>query len=121
VKTFTDQLFYLGKSLPGYPDHPWIASRRQAFSDQASIVFTHADLHLANVIMSATSTEVLAIVDWHEAGWYPEFWEYIKSHWTNEWWIPDNDWKDYFSVAVQPSYAKESDAFEEYAGTGIIL
>lgn len=71
--------------------------------------------------MSATSTEVLAIVDWHEAGWYPEFWEYIKSHWTNEWWIPDNDWKDYFSVAVQPSYAKESDAFEEYAGTGIIL
>jgi len=31
--------------------------------------------------MSATSTEVLGIIDWHRGGWYPEFWEYINIFW----------------------------------------
>jgi hypothetical protein len=28
-------LFYVGRNLPGYPDHPWITSRRQTFLDEA--------------------------------------------------------------------------------------
>ncbi|GLB43422.1 putative phosphotransferase enzyme family protein [Lyophyllum shimeji] len=121
VKTFTDQLFELGKHLPGYPDHPFIRSLRHAFSDHSSIVFTHADLHRRNIIMSATSTDVLGIIDWHEGGWYPEFWEYIKSFWTVDWWNTDDDWKDYVGIAVQPAYDDELEAFQQFAQTGVIL
>jgi thiamine kinase-like enzyme len=41
---------------------------RAAFPDRTSIVFTHPDLHPSNIMMSSTSTDVLAIIDWHASG-----------------------------------------------------
>ena len=68
VKAFADQLFYLGRGLPCYPDPPRITSRGQAWMCRFAP---------ANAMMSSTSTENLAIIDWYDAGCYPEFWEYI--------------------------------------------
>jgi len=57
---------------------------RHHFPDQDPIVFTHADLHPSNILVSAgPNPRVLAIVDWHQSGWYPAYWEYCKARWTS--------------------------------------
>lgn len=39
--------------------------------------FTHGDLGLHNILVNEDDT-ITAIIDWEFAGWYPEYWEYIK-------------------------------------------
>jgi hypothetical protein len=54
----------------------------------------------------------MAIIDWEQAGWYPEYWEYCKMHFgaaDDDEWLTD-DW---------PSMITEHDedafwAFSEY-------
>lgn len=120
AKTFTNGLFALGRHIPGYPADPFFKSLRSAFADDASIIFTHADLHPSNIMMSATSSDVLAIIDWHGGGWYPDFWEYIKAFWTVDRESPD-DWKDYVGKFVQPAYEEELAAFDQYEQTGCFI
>lgn len=40
--------------------------------------FSHADLSPENVIVN--KGEIVAILDWEFAGWWPEYWEYTKIH-----------------------------------------
>ena len=40
------------------------------------IVFTHADLNMRNILVK--DGRISGIVDWENAGWFPEFWEYTK-------------------------------------------
>ncbi len=53
---------------------------RKFLPDGCSIYFSHADLNLTNIIVSGTSGsyKVAGIIDWEQAGWYPEYWEYCK-------------------------------------------
>lgn len=39
-------------------------------------VFTHADLAPRNIIVR--DGKIVGLVDWEDAGWYPEYWEYVK-------------------------------------------
>jgi serine/threonine protein kinase len=39
--------------------------------------FTHGDLGPHNILVSEDGA-VTAIIDWEFAGWYPEYWEFIK-------------------------------------------
>ncbi|WPH03147.1 phosphotransferase family protein [Acrodontium crateriforme] len=49
-------------------------------SQHTSILFTHGDLVAPNIILSTdTNPTVVAIVDWAQAGWYPDYWEYCKA------------------------------------------
>ncbi|KAK8147722.1 hypothetical protein G3M48_001145 [Beauveria asiatica] len=49
-------------------------------AQHTSIVFTHADLVAPNIILSTdTDPTVVAIIDWAQAGWYPDYWEYCKA------------------------------------------
>ncbi|KAG5993610.1 hypothetical protein E4U43_003453 [Claviceps pusilla] len=41
------------------------------------IVFTHGDLHSANILMH--NGRLSGIIDWETAGWFPEYWEYTKA------------------------------------------
>ena len=41
-----------------------------------SIVFTHGDLAPRNIIVR--DGKIVALLDWEVAGWYPEYWEYVK-------------------------------------------
>lgn len=41
-----------------------------------SIVFSHGDLNLHNIIVK--DGNIVGLLDWECAGWYPEYWEYIK-------------------------------------------
>lgn len=50
------------------------------------VFFTHADLNLRNILVDevtradgSTSWHVSGIVDWENAGYYPEYWEYTKA------------------------------------------
>ncbi|KAJ3509266.1 hypothetical protein NLJ89_g5317 [Agrocybe chaxingu] len=46
------------------------------------IVFTHGDLSFSNIMITPRSApgpaRVLAIIDWEQSGWMPDFWEYCK-------------------------------------------
>ncbi|KAI1412040.1 hypothetical protein F5Y13DRAFT_50628 [Hypoxylon sp. FL1857] len=52
-------------------------------TDGRPIVFTHADLDRSNIIISPREGEspprVAAIIDWHQSGWYPSDWEWLKA------------------------------------------
>lgn len=79
VKEFNDRLqFWAANWLPvsQRPPDPF----RPLLPDTSSICFSHADLHLGNIIVSGRpgSRSIAAIVDWGMSGWYPEYWEYCK-------------------------------------------
>ncbi|TWU73130.1 hypothetical protein ED733_001180 [Metarhizium rileyi] len=68
--------------------------------------FTHGDLVPRNIIVR--NGRVAAIIDWGFAGWYPEYWEYIKGHYD---FFPQADWLMHFRQAV-PNYDLELTAEE---------
>ncbi|CAP79139.1 hypothetical protein E8E15_008489 [Penicillium rubens] len=50
----------------------------QCHSRQYRTFFAHGDLCPRNIIIR--NGDIVAIVDWQFAGWYPEYWEYTKAH-----------------------------------------
>ncbi|WPH01061.1 Hypothetical protein R9X50_00389600 [Acrodontium crateriforme] len=62
--------------LEGYMDGPF----REFFPDKGNVYFTHGDLTLTTIMVSEISgcMSVTAVIDWEQAGWYPEYWEYCK-------------------------------------------
>ncbi|GKZ29632.1 hypothetical protein AbraIFM66950_005786 [Aspergillus brasiliensis] len=43
-----------------------------------AIHFTHGDLNPRNILVE--NGRISGIVDWENAGWFPEYWEYTKAH-----------------------------------------
>jgi hypothetical protein len=50
----------------------------QAMPKHDRIVLTHGDLVPRNILVR--NGNVVGIVDWEMAGFYPEYWEYVKGH-----------------------------------------
>jgi len=46
--------------------------------DGHQIVFTHGDLNMRNIMVR--DGKLSGIVDWENAGWFPEHWDYNKAH-----------------------------------------
>jgi serine/threonine protein kinase len=44
-------------------------------------MFTHGDLATHNILIH--DGKIVAILDWEFAGWYPEYWEYVRFHDSN--------------------------------------
>ncbi|KAI8989889.1 kinase-like protein [Trametes punicea] len=44
-----------------------------------AIVFTHGDIAPRNIIVDGD--KIAALIDWQQAGWFPEHWEWIKAMW----------------------------------------
>ncbi|KAL1971280.1 hypothetical protein VTN77DRAFT_232 [Rasamsonia byssochlamydoides] len=69
--------------------HELIAFHKQPWP---SPVFTHADLSSFNILVRGD--EVVGIIDWETAGWFPPFWEYTTA-WNvnpqNEFWRQEVD------------------------------
>ncbi|OBT53992.1 hypothetical protein VE04_05964 [Pseudogymnoascus sp. 24MN13] len=60
-------------------------------------VFTHGDLSSLNIL--ARGDEVVGIIDWETAGWYPVYWEYTTASHVN----PQNlFWKEEVGRFVDP-------------------
>nr|POF06968.1 hypothetical protein CFP56_31592 [Quercus suber] len=88
---------------------------RDLLPDSGNVYFTHGDLTLGNIIISDTSGswKIESIIDWEQAGWYPEYWEYCKLlygvEYTHEW--REEGWVD----LVMKSFDDEWFAFAEYS------
>lgn len=68
----------------GWEDMP-VDPMRYGLLDDVPIVFTHNDLHRSNIMMSKLDSgplRILAIIDWHQSGWYPAPWEFFKTRVT---------------------------------------
>ena len=50
------------------------------------ILLTHNDLAPRNILVR--DGNVVAILDWELAGFYPEYWEYVKAHFYQNWQSP---------------------------------
>ncbi|OAA65536.1 Protein kinase-like domain protein [Niveomyces insectorum RCEF 264] len=75
---------------PPAPPRPETSSAaqidRSLLPDDAPIVFTHGNLSLSNIIVDPERgldgrLRIAAIVDWQQAGWYPDYWEVCKLNW----------------------------------------
>jgi hypothetical protein len=93
-------------------------------TDDRSIVFTHADLCFRNIMVSKGSwwaaPKVLAVVDWHQSGWYPQDWEWLKA-WGMCDYLPDGSrdttWLDTMLGPPEKDYAL---AYEYITLTGLV-
>lgn len=53
---------------------------RNNFPDKCAIKFTHGDLHRSNIIITnERPRRIVALIDWEQSGWYPEYWEVRKA------------------------------------------
>ncbi|PHH53866.1 hypothetical protein CFIMG_002605RAa2 [Ceratocystis fimbriata CBS 114723] len=67
------------------------------------IVMTHNDFDPRNILVRGS--DVVAVLDWEFSGFFPEYWEYCKSHWRPAW---DSSWmqEDLVGRVLDP-YLKE--------------
>ncbi|KAH8703188.1 phosphotransferase enzyme family protein [Talaromyces proteolyticus] len=85
---------------------------RYLLPDDGEIKLTHGDLHRENIVVSSTSpSRILAIVDWEQAGWYPDYWEYCKTLYTC--WLEDEWRRDWIDNFLCPRM-QEFEAFIQY-------
>jgi serine/threonine protein kinase len=56
---------------------------RSLYLDNHRIMFTHSDLTPRNIMIN--DGRIVAILDWEFAGWYPEYWEFVKALYGDEW------------------------------------
>jgi Phosphotransferase enzyme family len=82
---------------------------RKWLSDEVHIVFTHGDIHRRNIMVSSQGQgqcRIVALVDWHQSGWLPAYWEFCKALLTTP---IGSDWEtDYIPRFLSPH--------EEYKG-----
>ncbi|KAF1996786.1 phosphotransferase enzyme family protein [Amniculicola lignicola CBS 123094] len=110
--SFQDWLSWLWRRHDPDPqsiEDPW----REILSDRGPIVFTHGDLRPTNIIVTTTSpTRLVSVIDWEQAGWYPDYWESCKARYTaapdGEWW----GWIDHFVTPNEAAY----ESFSFYVG-----
>jgi len=76
----------------------------QGLSDDVPTVFTHGDLDQSNILISRPDDgplRIVAIIDWHQAGWYPEHWEWLKAQSVA---VSGSDWvTEYLPKILEPA------------------
>ncbi|KKZ62498.1 hypothetical protein EMCG_03093 [[Emmonsia] crescens] len=86
VKALHDWFIFLCRRPMTDPHSIPIEPFRSELPDNAAITFTHGDLHRSNIILSESEPQrIVAIVDWEQSGWMPEYWEARKAHFTSAW------------------------------------
>lgn len=67
-----------------------------------AIVLSHGDINPRNIIVN--NCQIMAIIDWEYAGWYPEYWDFVKFFNALD---PSLDWSDYASGIFPETYPQE--------------
>jgi hypothetical protein len=102
VKTFQDWYSTLPQMRMNFPpEKRFVEPYRQYLPDDGPITFTHADLHRGNVIVARNGPpRILAILDWAQSGWYPDYWEYGKAQFLAR---QDDEWlQKYIPMFLMP-------------------
>ncbi|KAI1781467.1 phosphotransferase enzyme family protein [Hypoxylon cercidicola] len=89
-------------------DDPWVLNLcemlRTTMKDH-KVVMTHNDYDPRNILVRGS--EVVAVLDWEQSGFYPEYWEYCRALWRPSW---DRSWmKEGFVDKVLEPYLEEYD------------
>ncbi|KAL4811874.1 phosphotransferase enzyme family protein [Aspergillus spinulosporus] len=83
VHDFHDWFTFLHRRPMPDPYSVPVEPFRRDLPDNCAIKFTHGDLHRSNIIVTPTPPyRVLAVVDWEQSGWLPEYWESRKAQYT---------------------------------------
>ncbi|KAF5241193.1 hypothetical protein FANTH_9189 [Fusarium anthophilum] len=83
---------------------------RKMLPDNAQVIFTHADLHPSNIMVSQDSpSTIVALIDWEQSGWYPDYWEFCKAEYTAD---IGSEWHGYMLRFLEEP--KALDGFIEY-------
>lgn len=64
----------------------------QQHSKSWPLVFTHGDLSSLNIMVRGD--DIVGIIDWETAGWYPSYWEYTSAYQVNpqnSFWVHEID------------------------------
>ncbi|KIH91134.1 hypothetical protein SPBR_01954 [Sporothrix brasiliensis 5110] len=96
---------YLVSSIaPATPDAVREAFvRRLQSQPRHRIVLTHGDLAPRNIMVR--DGRVVALIDWEEAGWYPEYWEYVKFFQRST--AMEKDWRAHSKDIFDEAYPDE--------------
>jgi len=102
---------------PGRTITPWVKMVRPCLKEDHRIVMTHGDFHPRNIMVSwerdqgsaptAEGIRVSGIIDWELAGWYPEYWEFVKALNTINMRGPLCDWIEFLPTEAIGSYPME--------------
>lgn len=86
------------------------SSLAQSLRTDHRILFTHGDLTPRNLLVK--DGHICGLLDWEYAGWYPEYWEYVKFFDR-----PTNckDWKDFAGHIFETLYPAELISFQALA------
>ncbi|KIW55887.1 hypothetical protein PV05_04595 [Exophiala xenobiotica] len=71
-------------------------------SDTHRILFTHGDLSPRNILVR--EGRIVGLLDWECAGWYPEYWEFVRFFRNIYTRI---DWHEYADIIFTDSYPSE--------------
>ncbi|KAI0977354.1 kinase-like domain-containing protein [Xylaria arbuscula] len=118
IKSFQDWLFAAATRQQVRPGDDVLVlddMYRDWLPDTGNIFLTHGDLTLGNIIVSPDehgAYHIAGIIDWEQAGWYPEYWEYCKLYYGvrmyHEW--RTEGWAD----KVMKPFEDEFRAVKEY-------
>ncbi|KFZ00758.1 hypothetical protein V500_00949 [Pseudogymnoascus sp. VKM F-4518 (FW-2643)] len=98
-KNIQDFHKYLRGGLETYVDNPVDISELIEWQGRpwSAPVFTHSDLSSLNIL--ARGDEVVGIIDWETAGWYPAYWEYTTASQVN---LQNSFWKEEVDKFLEP-------------------
>ncbi|KAL2754567.1 hypothetical protein ACRALDRAFT_1076220 [Sodiomyces alcalophilus JCM 7366] len=114
IKSFNDWLLAAAIRQRTQPGEGATGPYREFFSDTGNIYLTHGDLTLGNIIVSSKqgAYHITGIIDWEQAGWYPEYWEYCKLLYGVEY---HHEWRsEGWADKVMEPFEDEFIAFAEY-------
>lgn len=78
---------------------------RKMLRDDHSIVFTHGDLNMLNILVR--DGRIVALLDWESAGFYPEYWEYACARTAVDWETSTlQDWCTFLDTCLKPYYVQ---------------
>ncbi|PLB48825.1 kinase-like protein [Aspergillus steynii IBT 23096] len=111
VHEFHEWFTFLGRRPMADPYSVPIEHFRYGLPDNSSIRFTHGDLHRSNVVISPSQPyRVLAIVDWEQSGWLPEYWEARKAQFT----VDSQEWSEEYLPMILDQYESTAEPWEWY-------
>lgn len=111
MRSFHDWFTRLPSIKVGRPStdpHPM----RADLPDDIPIVFTHGDLNRGNIMISPKGNQparIVAIIDWHQSGWMPVYWEYCKASWCTR---AGDEWRDHYLPRIFHPYDQYHPAWE---------
>lgn len=114
VHEFHEWFTFLPRRPMADPHSIPIEPFRHELSDDSAIKFTHSDLHRSNIIVTPSKPRrILAVVDWEQSGWLPEYWEVRKAQYT----VDSEEWSTKYLPMILDQYTRTADPWDWYTSS----